>query len=54
MKAVRISLLTLALMMGATARSVPTGDNTSNGGIQPIAQAEDGPCYLVNGMWVCP
>jgi hypothetical protein len=48
MKTVRIALLTMSLLVGATARSVPTVESDP----QTIANA-DGPCYLINGIWVC-
>ena len=53
MKAVRISLLTMVLLAGATPGSVPTADNTLQGDTHAIAKAGDGPCYWINGMWVC-
>jgi hypothetical protein len=50
MKAVRIGLLTV-LLVGATSRSVPTPDQPS---VAVTPTAQDGPCYLLNGLWVCP
>jgi hypothetical protein len=52
MKAVRISLLTLVLLAGATSRSVPTADHTVTN--QTIVREGAGPCYFINGQWVCP
>jgi hypothetical protein len=52
MKAVRISLLTMVLMVGATSRPAPTVDNSSTGDATAISQSA-GPCYLINGMWFC-
>ena len=52
MKAIRISLLTMVLLVGATSSPVPTVDNS----LQDAAttgQVADGPCYLINGIWVC-
>jgi hypothetical protein len=53
MKAVRISLLTIVLLAGATPGSVPVTDNALQGHTNVIAKAGDGPCYWINGMWVC-
>jgi hypothetical protein len=52
MKAVRISLLTMTLLVGATVHPVPTADRTSPGDTQ-AATTGRAECYLVNGMWVC-
>jgi hypothetical protein len=51
MKTLRISLLTMVLLGAATSHSVPTADRTPNDEYA-TAQAA-GPCYLINGIWVC-
>ena len=53
MKAVRVALLTLVLLAGATPGSVPTSDIAPQTDTHVIARAGDGPCYWVNGIWVC-
>ena len=52
MTAVRVGLLTLVLLAGATVRSVPPPDNTVQGNTQTFT-AGPGDCYLINGVWVC-
>ena len=51
MKAVRISLLTMSLLVGGTLQPAPTADRASQGD----TPAGTGPaeCYLINGIWVC-
>jgi hypothetical protein len=53
MKAVRISLLTMVLLAGATPGSVRTTGDALTGDTHVIAKTGDGPCYWINGMWVC-
>ena len=52
MKAVRIGLLTMTMLAGATLHPAPTVDHTPQKDAQTMTtgQAE---CYLINGMWVC-
>jgi hypothetical protein len=52
MKAVRISLLTMVLLVGATSHSVPTANNMLPADAQ-VVTAGPGDCYLINGIWVC-
>ena len=53
MKVFRIGVLTLLLLAGATSGPLPTGDITSPRATPMLAAAADGPCYLINGIWVC-
>ena len=51
MKAVRASLLTMLLLAGATSQPVPTTNLISHEATVTVPTA--GPCYLVNGIWIC-
>ena len=52
MKAIRISVLTMVMLVGATSRSIPTHDKPADTETHTLAQTP-GPCYLVNGIWIC-
>ena len=53
MKAIRVTILTLTLLVGATPRSVPQADNTETRAQAKISRNTAGDCYLVNGIWYC-
>lgn len=53
MKAVRISLLTMVLLVGATSRPMAPLADTSSRDAATITRTGDGPCYWLNGVWVC-
>ena len=52
MKAVRIGVLTMVLMVAATFGAAPSDDTFSNDA-RTTSEGADGPCYLINGVWVC-
>lgn len=53
MKTLRVSLLTVLLLAGATPGSLPVADRSAEPTASTNAAAADGPCYLINGIWVC-
>ena len=50
MKSIRVMLLTLLLLAGATTRTAPTSDQATVAGAEAASEPE---CYLVNGVWYC-
>ena len=51
MKTIRVMLLTMVLLAGATTRTVPTSDQANVAGTEAASEPE---CYLINGVWYCP
>ncbi len=52
MKSIRVSILTMCLLVGATLGPVPTAEDATTAGSRTIASAET-ECYLINGIWIC-
>ena len=49
MKSLRVLFLMIVLLAGATTRPAPVAEQTD-----ASANQTAGPCYLLNGIWVCP
>ena len=53
MKAVRIGVVTLVLLVAATIGPVFNANDATHGDGTSATQSAAGPCYLINGIWVC-